>query len=153
MEAQSDKLSQCYSQLQRTDLVTKGVLNPDTLAEFKQVLDSARDWQEGKSLVRYFYGVNNNNFVRFLHMNGLQHFLLLTDGYPIARELNIHRLVTIRWNRESCGFDVVPYENTRREGRLGKNKYNKAAREAFKTKAAKASKTMPTHVDWADEIA
>jgi hypothetical protein len=110
VEATFERYKNVFAALNNTNLVAKWVYDETSLEEFKTVLNTAipttdEELQIGK-MVRYFYRIHKAAFLKFIYGSNLLHLTLLTDGYPIAKALQIDNTTEIRWNKAKNTFDV-----------------------------------------------
>ncbi len=110
MEVVSQRLAAIYKRLQDSELVRTKDPTPENVERFKRILNMSvpvTDYDMTLGEVgRFFYNTNRYSFVKFLGASGLQHFVLVTDGYPIVKQLDLVGIIIVKWNRQQQEFDI-----------------------------------------------
>lgn len=109
MDLFDNRLSTVFQRLRESELVAKKIINETTIADFSKELNKAiptTDCETGiGDFMRYLYSRNKTSFYKFIYINNLEHYVLITDGAPIVSMLGIPE-VSIRWNQQLNQYDI-----------------------------------------------
>jgi len=128
MEDQLSAALRIYQNLLASNLVVTQIASDDNIASFQQILDGIDLKNEMvknvRSLLKCQYDTNKTAFYNYLKISGQQYLTLFTNGGPLAKMLNVHNLVLIKYQWQQQGFKVSKHVHNRTlQLQLGHNTY------------------------------
>lgn len=111
MDSVNGRLVTIMDRLKATELVHSKVASESNVEKFSKILNLAVPVTEfdaaAGEVVRFMYKYNRASFFKYIHINELVHWVLLTDGMPIVGVLGLKGVVMIHWNRYQKEFAVT----------------------------------------------
>ncbi len=118
------RVRNCYKnikQLLRLIAEDNGASLDELIKEFQFQVNAAQPIEENeetaKRTVIYMHRRNPRAFIQFLNKNRLGHLVLWTDARTIAVALGVRKLIHIKWNMATSGYDCSRYEQRERRPR------------------------------------
>jgi len=111
MDSINSRLITIMDRLKTTELVQTKNASEGNIERFSKILNLAVPVTEldnsAGEVVRFMYKHNRASFFKYIHINELVHWVLLTDGMPIVSVLKLKGVIVIRWDRHLKEFSVA----------------------------------------------
>lgn len=131
-----NKLNVTFNVLRKHKVIKEKDYSEKSLADFERLINDCvpqtfeeRCWAE---VVRFMYKKNKTSFIKYITSANCVSFCLLTDGYLIAKMLNIIGGIIIKWDSEQRKYFVGDSsQNLNKSGEFCYNSENKSVIESF----------------------
>jgi hypothetical protein len=111
MDSVNNRLVTILERLKAAELTQTKVTSDINIEKFSKILNLAVPVTEFDSavgeVIRFMYKHNRASFFKYIHINELVHWVLLTDGMPIVGILGLKGVIMIRWDRYQKEFTVT----------------------------------------------